>query len=542
MPTKGAAAFETDSQRAKKEKKESSAPRTNAWEASLNNSRVLVPGRLLIYYASNIVAQLVLLLGVYSAGKVAGLAETGRSEGNDAEQCFLLFCFVRLRYQVRPQQLRLHKKAADATKVTPAPTEKSLKRLFKQFDQDGSGSIDAEELQEAMERLGHEISMRQVKKMISDADVNGDGEVDYAEFTAIMGTAASDKQSMWVKADQSLHGIVAMMENQKWHAKNCFIPVAVMIICAMLGCCGIASLLYHYATKVDPCALGIVEGFSNMDTAGILNLWLVLGALAVIMCLSLMLSLTHFKIYKHISMHMAEHQGGGLEKKKKNRGSEASSPLSANRRMSNSGPKPTMVWYYYFIGVGCQCVLFLIFSLAKNKMETLREMALNATAVTVNSSLTNTSASILDMTDESHKLVFVSMHLILTFNCFHIGHQLGQAGEYRAMGKEIDFRDPFWVQQRVTWHGSMIYRPCFVAVLHCFFFFSLVFQLLPFYRQEGATCHTDFIKNLGSLEVDAFLGLFVVTVAFGVMQASLIMLCVQHFRQFQKYTVAMLVF
>ena len=38
-----------------------------------------------------------------------------------------------------------------------------------------------------MERLGHEISMRQVKKMISDADVNGDGEVDYEEFTAIMG-------------------------------------------------------------------------------------------------------------------------------------------------------------------------------------------------------------------------------------------------------------------------------------------------------------------------------------------------------------------
>ena len=51
------------------------------------------------------------------------------------------------------------------------------------YDVDGSGSITREELKDWMTRHGRFLTRRQVQMMV---DVNGDGEIDYAEFLMLV--------------------------------------------------------------------------------------------------------------------------------------------------------------------------------------------------------------------------------------------------------------------------------------------------------------------------------------------------------------------
>ncbi|KAI7841358.1 hypothetical protein COHA_004976 [Chlorella ohadii] len=52
--------------------------------------------------------------------------------------------------------------------------------------QDGSGAIDAEELDAAFKLLGLSVSRREVEAMLAEVDRDGSGEVEYAEFLEIM--------------------------------------------------------------------------------------------------------------------------------------------------------------------------------------------------------------------------------------------------------------------------------------------------------------------------------------------------------------------
>jgi|EP01049_Picozoa_sp_SAG25_P007114 hypothetical protein len=56
--------------------------------------------------------------------------------------------------------------------------------LFQQFDVDGSGSVDAEEISALCRRLGVEMSEEQLDAAMLSMDKDGSGEVDYNEFLA----------------------------------------------------------------------------------------------------------------------------------------------------------------------------------------------------------------------------------------------------------------------------------------------------------------------------------------------------------------------
>ena len=58
-------------------------------------------------------------------------------------------------------------------------TEEELKEAFKVFDKDGSGTISAAELRHVMLNLGEKLTDDEVDEMIFEADVDGDGEVNY---------------------------------------------------------------------------------------------------------------------------------------------------------------------------------------------------------------------------------------------------------------------------------------------------------------------------------------------------------------------------
>jgi len=63
----------------------------------------------------------------------------------------------------------------------------NLRKIFHAFDEDGDGSISAQELRLGLRALNLDVSAIQVKDMINLLDANGDGSIDWNEFQAVFG-------------------------------------------------------------------------------------------------------------------------------------------------------------------------------------------------------------------------------------------------------------------------------------------------------------------------------------------------------------------
>ncbi len=64
--------------------------------------------------------------------------------------------------------------------------ETELKEAFNVFDKDGNGSISAQELLKVITDLGEHITQDEINLMINEADLDGDGQMDFNEFVRIM--------------------------------------------------------------------------------------------------------------------------------------------------------------------------------------------------------------------------------------------------------------------------------------------------------------------------------------------------------------------
>lgn len=60
-----------------------------------------------------------------------------------------------------------------------------IRSAFRTFDKDGNGFIDAKELRVAMQKLGETLSDQELDDMMRQADVDGDGQINYEEFVKI---------------------------------------------------------------------------------------------------------------------------------------------------------------------------------------------------------------------------------------------------------------------------------------------------------------------------------------------------------------------
>lgn len=65
-------------------------------------------------------------------------------------------------------------------------TEEELIEAFKVFDRDGNGLISAAELRHVMTNLGEKLTDEEVDEMIREADIDGDGHINYEEFVRMM--------------------------------------------------------------------------------------------------------------------------------------------------------------------------------------------------------------------------------------------------------------------------------------------------------------------------------------------------------------------
>jgi Ca2+-binding EF-hand superfamily protein len=60
--------------------------------------------------------------------------------------------------------------------------EYELHEAFNVFDKDGDGFVDAHELMVVLAQIGEPATEDEIATMISEADLNGDGKMDYDEF------------------------------------------------------------------------------------------------------------------------------------------------------------------------------------------------------------------------------------------------------------------------------------------------------------------------------------------------------------------------
>lgn len=66
-----------------------------------------------------------------------------------------------------------------SNKMKERDSEKELKEAFRVFDKNGDGFISAPELRHVMTNLGEKLTDEEVEDMIKEADLDGDGLVNY---------------------------------------------------------------------------------------------------------------------------------------------------------------------------------------------------------------------------------------------------------------------------------------------------------------------------------------------------------------------------
>ncbi|KAK6999836.1 calmodulin-3 [Biomphalaria glabrata] len=73
------------------------------------------------------------------------------------------------------------------TKYEFAPeTPDALRDAFRIFDKDGNGLISASEIRHILCNLGEKLTDEEVDEMIREADLTGDGQINFEEFVRIL--------------------------------------------------------------------------------------------------------------------------------------------------------------------------------------------------------------------------------------------------------------------------------------------------------------------------------------------------------------------
>ncbi|XP_069116165.1 uncharacterized protein [Argopecten irradians] len=73
-----------------------------------------------------------------------------------------------------------------AKRLQEADIETGLVEAFRLFDKDGNGYLTANELQSVVATSGEILTDAEVNMLMSEADVNNDGKVNYKEFVKLM--------------------------------------------------------------------------------------------------------------------------------------------------------------------------------------------------------------------------------------------------------------------------------------------------------------------------------------------------------------------
>lgn len=96
--------------------------------------------------------------------------------------------------------------------------DSNLKDIFKRYDDDGSGEVDAGELMEIMQSLGVSATEQEINAMVSEIDSDGSGTIDFDEFKTMVHKAMEDGSGRGSKLAMAMvqHSFAAMGDEVKY--------------------------------------------------------------------------------------------------------------------------------------------------------------------------------------------------------------------------------------------------------------------------------------------------------------------------------------
>lgn len=73
-----------------------------------------------------------------------------------------------------------------ARKTKDTDSEEEVREAFRVFDRSGSGFISAAELRHVLTSIGDKLTEEEADEIIREADVDGNGQIDYNEFARVL--------------------------------------------------------------------------------------------------------------------------------------------------------------------------------------------------------------------------------------------------------------------------------------------------------------------------------------------------------------------
>ncbi|CAK8694280.1 unnamed protein product [Clavelina lepadiformis] len=88
---------------------------------------------------------------------------------------------------MEPKDLNVRKMSICILRRTSLPENQleTMHAVFHLFDQDRDGYINPDELKRALEASGYHLTDNELDEIIKEVDRNGDGKIDFAEFTRL---------------------------------------------------------------------------------------------------------------------------------------------------------------------------------------------------------------------------------------------------------------------------------------------------------------------------------------------------------------------
>jgi hypothetical protein len=86
-------------------------------------------------------------------------------------------------------------KARKSLQITSDSTEAEINAIFDRLDRDHNGEIDSEELRDALDKAGMDISLFEVELMMRTADENSDGRISKSEWIKICQKLSNNKSN-----------------------------------------------------------------------------------------------------------------------------------------------------------------------------------------------------------------------------------------------------------------------------------------------------------------------------------------------------------